>query len=341
MLKVKIPGERTIRLVEENKPNPGKGQVRIAMKASALCRSDLHRYHGNNLFTDTDDASITPGHEPCGIVDALGEGVTRVRRGDRVAVFLGLGCGVCPHCLRGDVVLCPAFGCIGFAVNGAHADYMIIPEENCLPLPEEMSFVAGALATDVAGTLYTACRDLGMSGAKTLAMVGCGQMGSGGILMAKGFGARVVAIDANPGRLRLAEALGADLLVNPAETDPVAAVKAFTGGRGADAAIVCASGTEALNIALNAVAAKGGVGVIGESNTATIDPSNQFIRKTVSLRGCWYFNRGDWEEIAGFIVRNKIPLEKICSHTFPLSEAETAFPLFDSRQAHKVVFVWD
>ena len=58
----------------------------------------------------------------------LGEGVTKVKVGDRVALYLGLGCGVCPHCLRGDVMLCKKFRCIGFAVNGAHADYMTIPE---------------------------------------------------------------------------------------------------------------------------------------------------------------------------------------------------------------------
>ena len=341
MLAVKIPCKETVKVVEEPVPEPGPGQVLVRMKASALCRSDLHRYHGSNLFDDDDNANITPGHEPCGVVEKLGAGVTRVKPGDRVALYLGLGCGVCPHCLHGDVILCSSFGCIGFAVDGAHADFMVIPAENCMLLPDGMSFVAGALATDVAGTLYTACRRLGLNGTKTVAIFGCGPMGSGGILVAKGYGARVVAVDIDAKRLEMAQSLGADLVIDSRDADAVAAVREFAGGQGADAAIVCASGSVPLNNALDCIRANGAVAVIAESSSAAIDPSNQLIRKTASLIGCWYFNRGDWEEIAGFIMRNKIPLEKISSHTFPISEAEKAFPLFDSGETQKVVFVWD
>ncbi len=341
MLAAKIPCRETIKVVEEQIPEPAKGQVLVKMKASALCRSDLHRYHGTAIFEDDENANITPGHEPCGVVEKLGEGVSRVKVGDRVALYLGLGCGVCPHCLHGDIILCPKFGCIGFAVNGAHADYMVIPEENCMLLPEKMSFVAGALATDVAGTLYTACKRLELNGTKTVVIFGCGPMGSGGVLMAKGYGAKVIAVDIDETRLAMARSLGADATVNSKEVDAVRFVKEATGGLGAHAAIVCAGGSIPLNNALDCVRAKGSVGVIAESNQATIDPSNQFIRKLVNLMGCWYFNRGDWEEIANFIVDNNIPLEKISSHTFPISEAEKAFPLFDSGQTQKVVFVWD
>jgi len=341
MLAAKIPCRETVKIVEEDIPVPQKGEVLVKMKASALCRSDLHRYHGDNLFDDTDDANITPGHEPCGVVDAVGEGVTRVKIGDRVALYLGLGCKVCPQCLRGDVILCQKFRCIGFAVNGAHADFMTIPEENCMLLPDGMSFITGALSTDVGGTLYTACRTLGLNGTKTVTIIGCGPMGSGGILIAKGFGAKVIAVDVDEKRLVLAKELGADYVINPVNEDVVAKVKELTAGVGSDAVIVTAGGNIPLNSALNSVRLRGQVAVIAESNSATIDPSNQFIRKLVELKGCWYFNRSDWEEIANFIVDRKIPLEKISSHTFSIAEAEKAFPLFDSGETQKVVFVWD
>ena len=77
------------------------------------------------------------------------------------------------------------------------------------------------------------------------------------------------------------------------------------------------------------------VGLIAESNSATIDPSKQFLRKMIDLKGCWYFNRSDWQEISDFIMDKEIQLEKISSHTFPISEAEEAFPLFDSGKAQK------
>lgn len=342
MLAAKLPRLETVEVVEEPVPKPGKGEVLIKMKASALCRSDLHRYHGTQIFDEDESACyITPGHEPCGIVEELGEGVTKVKKGDRVAIYLGLGCGTCPDCLRGDIMLCSQFKCIGFAVNGAHADYMTIPEENCLLLPKQMDYVTGALATDVGGTLYTACKRLELNGTKTVAIFGCGPMGSGGILMAKGFGAEVIAVDTDEQRLELAKTLGADHVLNPAKADAAAEIKALTGGRGADASIVTAGNSIALNSALDCVKSRGIVGQIAECNQATIDPSNQFVRKLIDLKGCWYFNRSDWEEIAEFIVKKPIDLKKICSSTYSISEAETAFRLFDSGKVQKVVFVWD
>ena len=343
MLAAKIPKTNTIKVVEEEVPVPGKGEVLIRMKASALCRSDLHRYHGTAIFDEEDEesANITPGHEPSGIVEKLGEGVTKVRKGDRVAVYLGLGCGTCPDCLHGDIMLCPEFKCIGFAVNGAHADYMIIPEENCLLLPEGMDYITGALATDVGGTLYTACRRVQLNGTKTAVIIGCGPMGSGGILMAKGFGAKVIAVDTDEKRLEMARELGADYTVNPMKEETAVKVRELTGGLGADAAIVTAGGNIPLNSALDCLRTKGQVALIAESNEAQIDPSNQFVRTLAELKGCWYFNRGDWEEISGFIVDRNIDLRKISSHTFPISEAEKAFPLFDSGATQKVVFVWE
>jgi propanol-preferring alcohol dehydrogenase len=342
MLAAKIPGKDTIKIIEEAIPEPGQGEVLIKMKASALCRSDLHRYHGVVLF-DSDDESvnITPGHEPCGIVDKIGAGVTRVVEGDRVAVYLGLSCGRCADCLRGDIVLCKDFRCIGFAVNGAHADYMVIPEENCLLLPDEMDYITGALVTDVGGTLYTACKELGINGTKTVAIIGCGPMGSGGILIARGFGARVIALDVDDKRLELAITLGAEQTINPdKDRDVIETIQSLTNGRGPDAVIVTAGGSSPLNMALDIVRSKGSVALIAESNNAEIDPSNQFIRKRIALKGCWYFNRSDWEEISEFIIDRKIELNKISSITFPIEEAGTAFPLFDSGDTQKVVFVW-
>lgn len=340
MLAVKIPGKETIKVVEEPKPKPGVGEVLIEMKASALCRSDLHRYHGENLFDESDDAKITPGHEPCGIVAELGEGVSRVKVGDRVALYLGCGCGKCGHCLAGDVILCPEFRCIGFAVNGAHADYMVIPQENCMLLPEKMSYVTGALATDVGGTLYTACKRLELNGTKTVVIFGLGPMGSGGVLMAKGYGARVIAVDIDDKRLELAKELGTDVTINSKDKDLPELVSRLTHG-GADAAIVCAAGDVPFNDALNCVKVEGQVAVIAESNKVHINPSDQLIRKLVDIKGCWYFNRADWDEISNFIVDHNIALEKISSHTYPISKAAEAFPLFDSGQTQKVVFVWD
>lgn len=343
MKAVKIVGVGEIEVKEVPIPRPGDNEVLIKLKASALCRSDLHLYHGESVFEDSevDGSAITPGHEPCGIVERVGTNVKAVKPGDRVAVYLAMGCGSCPSCLKGDTMLCDQFRCLGFDMDGGHADYLVVPEYNCLPLPDEMSFLAGAVSTDVGGTLYTACRRLGVDGTKTVAIFGIGPMGCGGVLMAKGFGATVIAVDVDPQRLELAKNLGADFVLNPKDCDSVAEIRRLTNGEGADIAIDCTGSQVAQNNSLDCVKTRGVVGFIGESKSCTINPSDQFIRKLIDLKGCWYFNRSDWDEITAFIIDKNINIEKISSHTFSISEAAEAFKLFDSRSTQKVVFVWE
>ena len=342
MRAVKIPKENTIELHQVPVPEPQKGWVRIKMKASALCRSDLFRFHGAKVFDNDDDESfITPGHEPCGIVEKLGEDVTQVKVGDRVAVSLALGCGHCEYCLSGNTVLCPEFKCIGFGLDGAHADYLVVPEGNCLPLPDEMDFVTGALSTDVAGTLYTACKRIGLRPAQTVVIFGIGPMGMGGLLVAKGLGARVIVSDVNEKRLALAKELGADVVINSMETEPVEEIRRLTGGKGADCSICCAGINAAYNNALNCVKRGGSVACIAETHDVTIDPSAQLINKRLNVYGCWYFNSSDWGEITNFILTKKVPLKAIATELYDLDGADEAFRLFDSGKTQKVVFVWD
>ncbi len=338
----KIIDTGKVEVREVPKPIPDDDQVLIKMKASALCRSDLARYHGGKMFEDEDpEQIITPGHEPCGIVEEVGKNVKHVKPGDRVAIYLGLGCGECEYCLHGDINMCNKFGCIGFAVDGAHADYIAVPEYNCLPMPDEMDYITGALSTDVGGTLYTACKRLGVNGQKTVAIFGLGPMGSGGVLMAKAFGATVIAIDIDDKRLELAKELGADYTINSKTQDAEAEIRKLTGGDGVDIAIDCSGNEAAENTALNSVKKQGSVGFIGENSKCTVDISLQILRKLIRVLGCWYFNRGDWKEISNFIMEKKIPLHKIQSHTYKIDDADEAFRLFDQQATQKVVFVWD
>ena len=182
MLSVKMPRKDVVKLVEVPVPTPAKGEVLVKVKASALCRSDMHVLHRVmfDLCGDSEDYMISPGHEPSGVVEALGEGVTKVKVGDRVALFLAIGCGHCRHCKEGNIVLCPDLKMISRDRDGAHADYLTIPEECCLPMPDDMDFVTAALSTDVGGTLYTACKRLGVTKDTSVAIFGVGPMGMGG-----------------------------------------------------------------------------------------------------------------------------------------------------------------
>jgi L-iditol 2-dehydrogenase len=339
MKAVYLPGNKEVVVREIEPPRPGHAEVRIAVKASCICRSDMSLYYGNAVLDGVEPGRFVCGHEPAGFVEELGPGVSTLKVGDRVAVHLALGCGTCPACRRGIFHLCPTWKCIGFTAHGGNASYMVVPERNCLRIPDAMSFVAAAISTDAFGTLYSACKKLELSGASSLGIWGMGPMGSSGILAAKALGARVVAFDPIAERREFALKLGADLAMDPTAPGVLDAIKEFSHGDGLSAAIDCSGNPVAQNMALDAVRPFGKVAFIGESKETTIRPSEQLIRKQITLMGSWYFGIAEYAEIADLLVSKKIDLAQLATHTFSLDEAPQAFSLFDQRKTEKAVFV--
>jgi propanol-preferring alcohol dehydrogenase len=341
---VLFPGNKEVQVVDRPDPSPGLGEVLVKTRASAICRSDMGLYYGDHAVVGGEAAGtgqVVPGHEPAGDVVELGEGVSGIEVGDRVAVYLAIGCGHCEYCKRGYRMLCPDWKCLGFDVDGGNADYLVVPAVNCLKLPGEISYEAGAVITDMVGTQYHTQKRLGVSGADTLAVFGLGPMGAAGVLVGKARGARVVAVDVLDSRLEMARELGADETINSNEVDPVERLRDLTRGMGVDAAIDCSGAPAAQNGALDATRKMGAVAFVGESASTTINPSDQMIRKLLHVIGAWYFPLGEFGEIARFVVDNKVPVEKMITHRFSLDEAPEAFRMFDQRKTEKAVFVWE
>jgi propanol-preferring alcohol dehydrogenase len=340
---VLFPGDRQVVVVDRPTPAPGPGEALVRIRASAICRSDMSIYYGTPVVGGdaTSTGEIIPGHEPAGEVVAVGDGVTAVAPGDRVAVYLGIGDGACEFCRAGYPFLCPDWRCIGFDVDGGDADFIVIPAGNCLKLPDSLSFEEGAVMTDMIGTQYDAQRRLGVSGTDTVAVFGIGPMGGAGILVAKARGARVIAVDILESRLEQARSLGADATISSQEEDPVARILELTDGRGVDVAIDCSGSPAAENAALDGAAKFGRVAFVGESRKTEINPSDQFIRKMLTVIGAWYFPIWEWPDIVRFVVEHDIPVSDLITHRFPLDAAADAFRMFDERLTEKAVFVWD
>lgn len=343
MKAVLLPGDRQVQVVERERPTPGVGEVLVRVRASALCRSDMSIYYGNPIVGAKVEGAglVVPGHEPAGDVAELGEGVTSLAVGDRIAVYLAVGCGFCAHCLVGDRMLCPQLQVVGFDLDGGDAEYLVVPAVNCLKLPDAMSYETGAVMTDMVGTQFHAQQRIGVSGVDTLAVFGIGPMGAAGILIGKGRGARVIAVDSVPHRLEMARDLGADEVIDFSVEDPVERLRALTGGHGVDAAVECSGAPAAQNAALDAARVHGRVAFVGESRETTINPSDQMIRKQLTVIGSWYFRLGDFPEIARFVLDRGLAVEKMVTHRFSIDDAETAFRMFDQRETEKAVFVWD
>lgn len=317
-------------------PIPEAGEVRVRVEASAICRTDLTLYHGASAFDDNKE--VIAGHEPAGIVDQVGSGVRHVKEGDRVAIYLAVGCGKCEYCKSGYIMHCKSMECIGFHRHGGDAEYIVVPEINCLPIPDELSFEEATISLDVIGTLFNAQKRLNVSGQDTVVIFGMGPMGLGGVMVAKAFGARVVAVDIIKNRLELALKVGADEVINGLEQDPARTVWDLT-GRGASVTIDCTGNPEAQKASLEAAGIFGRVAWIGGSAETTINPRKLFTRKQLKLIGSWYFNIADYHKITELILQKEMPLESVITHRFPLEEAEKAFTLFDQRKTGKVIFL--
>ncbi len=335
-----LPGHTEVLVAERPIPSPGSNEVLVRVGASALCRSDMSLYDGVPVVGGgAKPGTVVPGHEAAGERVALGSGVVDVAVGDRVAIYLALGCGRCPACRRGYLMLCPTWRCLGFDVDGGDAEYVVVPATNCLPIPDAMSFEVATVATDMIGTQYSTQKRLGVSGADTVAIFGLGPMGVAGVLVAKARGARVIAVGRAGGRRALAESLGADVVLDAESSDLVGQLRAATRGAGVDVAVECSGNPVAQNASLDATRALGSVAFVGESRSTTINPSDQFLRKMLTVIGGWYFATWEFAEIVCFIEDHDLPIERMISHRFALEDAAEAFALFEARRTDKVVFV--
>ena len=164
-------------------------------------------------------------------------------------------------------------------------------------------------------------------------------MGSRGLSAAKAPGGKVVALDPIADRREFAKRLGADLVLDPTDPDSLSRVREFSGGEGLSGAVDCSGNGAAQNMALDATAPMGKVAFVGEAKATTINPSEQLIRKQLSVFGSWYFPIAEYADIVAAIRDHDIDLERLATHTFSLAEAGTAFRMFDARQTEKAVFV--
>ncbi len=341
-------GERKLEIREFKDPTPGPGEVVLAVKASGMCGSDLkfYRASGNEtaaLGLGGSGEPVIAGHEPCGVIAAVGPGVSEAegRVGQRVMNHHYKGCGQCKHCRVGWSQLCRAgivvYGATG---DGAHADYMKVPARTNVPLPDELSFEEGAAVSCGTGTAYGALKRLDVSGRDTLAVFGQGPVGLSATLLGAAMGARVIAVDIAPERLALAKAFGAESLINSRETDPVDAIKQLTHGEGAEATMDCTGLPEPRVAAVRSAATWGRVCFVGEGGNTTFDISRDMIRKQLTLLASWTFSAmGQWE-CARFVADRKIPLKRLFTHRFTLDQADDAYRLFDTQTTGKGVFLF-
>jgi alcohol dehydrogenase len=313
-------------------PVPKEGGLVIKVEATGLCRSDWHGWMGH----DSDiKLPHVPGHELAGVVESVGAGVRRWKRGDRVTLPFVCGCGHCPQCASGNQQVCDHQSQPGFTHWGSFAEYVAVDyaDLNVVRLPEEIGFVTAASLGCRFVTSFRAIVDQGrVAPGQWVAVHGCGGVGLSAIMIAAAAGARVVAVDIAEDKLALARKLGAEAVVNARDSKSVVeAVVEATGG-GAHLSID-ALGSPATCYNSVACLRKRGrhvqVGLMLGGHNDSALPMDKVIARELEIVGSHGIQAHRYPDLFGMILSGKLRPELLIGRTISLEESLAALEDMD------------
>ena len=318
------PGEIVFRDVEA--PVPGKGQVRITIQRIGVCGSDIHVFHGKHPFVEY---PLVQGHEYAGVVESVGEGVTKVAVGDLVTATPQEVCGTCPPCRRGQYNACEALKVRGFQAAGCAQDLCVTEEEKIVELPSEFTPEQGAFVEPVAVAAHSTGRAGDLTG-HNVVVAGAGTIGNFVAQACRSRGAaKVLITDISDFRLDVARQVGIDLTCNVANEPLEKAVKREFGPDGFDLAVEV-SGAEPSLTSLVAGIGKGGtlliVGVYGDK--PKVDMS-VVCEHELTMKGSMMYRHEDWEQAVKWIASGDVVTFPLVSRHFPFEKYEDAYDFIE------------
>ncbi len=324
-------GPEVMEVAEVPEPQAGPGEVQLQVKAAALNHIDLWMRRG--LPSMNIALPHIPGGDVCGVVSALGAGVTGVKEGDRVMVNPGLTCGRCRECLGGRDNLCPSFRMLGEHTPGGLAEKVVIPAANLVPAPANLDDASLAAVPITFITVWHMLVDNArVKPGETVLVLGAGSgVGVAAIQIAKLFGAHVIAAASTAGKLAQARALGADETIDYAAEELVGAMKRLTNRRGAD---IVVEHTGAATFPKSVVVcAKGGrIVTCGATDGygATLDLRHVFWRH-LSIMGPTLAPKSCLFAIAELLAAGR--LRAVVDRVLPIDQIKDAHRVLEARQA--------
>jgi threonine dehydrogenase-like Zn-dependent dehydrogenase len=340
-------GGSDIRVEDAPVPEPGRGEVQLRVHAAGVCGSDLHNYRGRRP-----PALAVPwqqGHELAGEVTALGEGVTGLAVGQRVAVEAEhlLGCGKCRWCAERQNQLCPERGFLHGARHSSHgfSQYDVCVATNVHPFPDSISYEQAALLDCYACGVHALNRTP-VQHRDTAVIIGAGAIAFtlGQVLKANGAG-RVIMTGTRAEPLALAlEARAADSVICVREEDPVAAVLEATNGEGAASTFETVGGVEQLIAQATQMTRRGGaISILGLFTTPqTLDPSLAMQRElTIRWSNSFSTWRGEseYKTALSLMSSGKLTPDPIITHRFGIERIGEAFAAADDKRSSRAIRV--
>mgnify|MGYP001321716406 FL=1 len=315
-----------LEIKEVERPSPGFGEVLIKMEACGVCHTDLHAAHGD--WPVKPKLPVIPGHEGVGLVQEVGEGVTSLKVGDRVGIpWLFKACGECEYCLSGQETLCLDQLNGGYSADGAYAEYCVAPADYVARIPDGVDPVEIAPILCAGVTTYKALKVSGAKPGDWVAIYGIGGLGHIALQYAKAMGLKVIAVDIQDDKLKLASELNADMTINNKKVDPVETIKEKVGG--VQASISVAVNKVAFEQAYHSVKRGGSVVLVGLPNADIPVPIFDTVLNGVSVKGSIVGTRKDMQEALQFAADGKV---KAIISTATLDEINDVFDRMEKGQ---------
>jgi len=327
-------------LVVESVPvtAPGPGEVMIRVKSCGICGSDLHMQQGAISPTKL---PLTLGHEASGVVEEVGAGVSLWKLGDRVCVVPALTCNICRYCRMDRPTLCENFTALGTNIDGAFAEYLTVPATCLVELPREIGFEEGALAADAVATPYhaIACR-ANLKSNETVAVIGCGGLGSHAIKLAYLLGAgSVAAIDVSEAARERALRWGASVAVAPSKEELRGILT--PGGPGPfDVVLDFVGSPEALAVAFRIAARGARIVIVGLSREPVSGGrSAGLVGTELTIMGSFGAHPRDVEQVLAFASSGRLVLKESVDKVLPLDQINDALTEMIQRRGEYVRYV--
>jgi len=336
-------GKEDIHIEEVARPACGPTDAIVKVTTTTICGTDSYIWREEYPVAN----GRIVGHEPVGVIDELGEAVQGYAIGDRVVVGAITPCGACYFCQHGDFSQCAGYddtwGLIGGwrlgnSADGVQADYFRVPyaQANLAKIPDGVSDEEVMFVTDIASTGISAAETANVRIGDSVVVYAQGPIGLCATAGARLMGASlIIGVDSNPTRLEMAKKMGADVVIDYTQEDPIAKVKELTEGRGADVAIEALGIQETFENCMKSVRPAGVVsslGVYGDKVTIPVDAfvygiGDVDIRTTLCPGG-----KERMRALMSLVSAGRLDLQQLVTHHFTLDQIEEAYPLFSNQE---------
>jgi len=336
MRRVLIPEANKAILEEVDIPEPGPGEISLKISYCGICGSDLHAFKGEHPFITL---PATPGHEFSGKIASIGERVSGFNVGDRVTVEPSLVCGKCYNCKIGRYNICNELSVMGCQGDGAMADYLVVPADKVIPIPDILSLKHATLVEPLAVGVHALKRGGNLFN-KNVVIIGAGVIGLAVLICVVKAGAeRIIITDLSDERLELAKKLGATQIINASKTNVVKKILEEQPYEGIDVVFECVGIEKSIRDAMDLIRKGGRVVVVGVfGNEVKVNMANVQDREQ-EIIGTLMYTRRDFKEAIQLIINGSFSPDLFLTKIFPLEMAEEAFnAALNTKKNLKVTF---